>query len=743
MPLLRRTPKSLSYTVQPSAVVEDTAISPAIAVAIKDSRNQTIQTATDTVVLNVASGSGTLGGSVSQAAVAGIATFSDITVSDPGSFTLGASSGALTPATSSSFDVSAGGGGELEVLLEEGFDDNEAGLAARGWYDGNSATISTSEHQGGAGSLQATMTNGQSTPSWIVKRHLFTPTDSVFVSYDVKYSTNWVGSGVNFHPHEFYLLSEIDGDWDGLSSNTLTCYIEHNWNAGGFPQLAMQDSQRINYDQGALPNDLTATHEDRSVCGCNGVVESVTFEECTDNGDGTFQSAKIIRGGVAAFSNNSGDAHYKNNWNHVECLMVMNSVVGGVSQNDGILKYWRNGTLLIDRSDIAYRTATLPTLKWKQIVIAPYMGNGSPTTQTAFYDNLIVANARTEPPVTPPAVALSFVQPPVNTLEDTVIAPPVRVGILDALGNIITSATNTVAIAKASGPGTLSGDLSNAAVAGIATFSDLQIDTPGTCTLQATSSGLTSVTSPNFDITEVTGGPSGWPNEPAGGTLVSDYGFSGAVPQGTAGGSFFDGAYDAGWNIVNHRFSTGWAGLATDATAPQSPTALVQINYPANYSSSGGEPCAIYRDVGGGTSIYIGLFWKASNPWHNHSSGVNKIWFAYIGSFPSAIVMVWRDSNKIWLTTELSTEPSTNYQPNVTLTPVNPGVWYRLECHINRSTGLTRWWVNGVLNGSHTIPYPNSGWGQFEIAPTWGGVGGANKATSDWYRIDHIRLKRL
>ncbi|MGD0020639.1 MAG: hypothetical protein ABSD62_15470, partial [Candidatus Limnocylindrales bacterium] len=63
------------------------------------------------------------------------------------------------------------------------------------------------------------------------------------------------------------------------------------------------------------------------------------------------------------------------------------------------------------------------------------------------------------------------------------------------------SATVTIAIGTNPGGGTLSGTTSVAAVAGVATFSNLSINLPGTgYTLSATSTGLTSATSSAFDI---------------------------------------------------------------------------------------------------------------------------------------------------------------------------------------------------------------------------------------------------
>ncbi len=72
----------------------------------------------------------------------------------------------------------------------------------------------------------------------------------------------------------------------------------------------------------------------------------------------------------------------------------------------------------------------------------------------------------------------------------------------DAFGNVITSNTSTVTVAVASGPGGLTTGSTTgvAAASGVATFSNLVLDTVGTYTLKATDGTLTSVTSGNISV---------------------------------------------------------------------------------------------------------------------------------------------------------------------------------------------------------------------------------------------------
>src|SRR5437660_1443903 len=159
------------------------------------------------------------------------------------------------------------------LLFEEDFENSN--IASRGWYDDTNVELSTTEHiTGSTASAQYHWLVGATTPtSGGAQRHKFTPTSSVYLSYYVKYSTNYVGSGQAYHPHEFYILSNLDGDYDGPSQSYMDLYLEQNYQNGGRPRIAMQDNRSVNYNYGPLPNNLIGVTEDQSTGGWNGVVE--------------------------------------------------------------------------------------------------------------------------------------------------------------------------------------------------------------------------------------------------------------------------------------------------------------------------------------------------------------------------------------------------------------------------------------------------------------------------------------
>jgi hypothetical protein len=98
---------------------------------------------------------------------------------------------------------------------------------------------------------------------------------------------------------------------------------------------------------------------------------------------------------------------------------------------------------------------------------------------------------------------LAFTVQPSAFVAGGFMTRDVEVAAQDALGIRDTTFTGTVTLAIGTNPsgGTLTGTLSAAAVAGVASFPILTIDRPGTgYTLAAAASGLTSATSSPFDV---------------------------------------------------------------------------------------------------------------------------------------------------------------------------------------------------------------------------------------------------
>ena len=284
------------------------------------------------------------------------------------------------------------------ILFTEDFENTN--LAAKGWYDNVNQTFSTLEHvPGSSRSLEYRWTAGGKQPtSGGSMRRAFTPSKTLYVSYWVKYSSNYVGSGRSYHPHEIYVLTNAEPAYSQLAFTTLTFYIEQAVGSGGsVPRLAIQDGKMV--DTTRINVNLISVTENRAVAGCNGVGNTGGVavsglpggSDCYSAGGGTYWNSYMWNAPTARI--------VPNTWHRVEVYAQLNNVVGGIGQTDGVLKYWLDGALVIDQSRVIFRTGANPNLAFNQFVIGPYIGDGSPVEQRFWIDDLTVATAR-------PAMAL-------------------------------------------------------------------------------------------------------------------------------------------------------------------------------------------------------------------------------------------------------------------------------------------------------------------------------------------------
>jgi hypothetical protein len=269
-------------------------------------------------------------------------------------------------------------------LLRESFDDGQ--LSARGWYDNAKPIISSREAISGS-SLEFRYPKGSLKPvAGNAMRKKFAETETVYLSYYVKYSANWVGSGKRYHPHEFYLLTNKDDAWSGLANTSLTTYIEQ---VGGVPLVGIQDTRNV--DQKRIGQNLTATTEWRGVAGCNGSSDSLGDGNCYKAGS-VHRNEKKWQAHHAYFTDAPGP-YYKNDWHLVEVYLELNSIQNGGAMADGIVQYWFDGEPVLDYRNVVFRTGKHPDMKFNQLIIGPYIGDGSPVDQTFWIDDLVVASA--------------------------------------------------------------------------------------------------------------------------------------------------------------------------------------------------------------------------------------------------------------------------------------------------------------------------------------------------------------
>ncbi len=296
------------------------------------------------------------------------------------------------PDESTDFSDELNGGSDYkgELLFAENFQNGD--FASRGWYDVRSGAVLTSENPapGTSQVLECRYGEGdQRCADGYPLRKKFDETESLYLSYWVRYSSNWQGSGVGYHPHEFHFATNLDTDYVGPANSHLTLYIEQ---VNLIPKIALQDSRNVD-DNCILRNDDTFEGcdgdfntypftENRSVAACNGLEGKLDNRDCFWNGS-YWYSSRSWDAPEAAIT--------PGEWQFVEAFLRLNDIEDGIGLVNGSVRYWLDGELLISYDQILFRTGSNPDMAFDKLIFAPWIGPGSPVEQTMWVGDIIVA----------------------------------------------------------------------------------------------------------------------------------------------------------------------------------------------------------------------------------------------------------------------------------------------------------------------------------------------------------------
>lgn len=272
--------------------------------------------------------------------------------------------------------------GPPALFFEESFDDPR--LPDRGWYDGRTFAI-TAEGARSGSCLEYHWEPGTTTPARSsTARRLFGPTESVYVRFAIRLSPGWAWSGRPYHPHLINILTTESGRFQGPARSRLTLYVEAN---DGKLRLAAQDIENAE-----APHGLTQGP---------------------------------IRGGYNGTFHDSREVLLKDDaWHVVEAEFRLNSLdlAADKPRADGVARAWFDGELVVDRTDLVFRTTDYPEMKFHQLLMGPYFGEGLlPKAQTLWIDDLAVGAARPAPGRGKVKVAAA--QPANRTIDYRVEAP--------------------------------------------------------------------------------------------------------------------------------------------------------------------------------------------------------------------------------------------------------------------------------------------------------------------------------
>jgi hypothetical protein len=299
----------------------------------------------------------------------------------------------------------------------------------------------------------------------------------------------------------------------------------------------------------------------------------------------------------------------------------------------------------------------------------------------------------------------------------------------DASGNVLSGRTVTwtssaLSVATVSGSGLVTALLA------------------GTTTITATSEGQSGTAT--LTVTALSPPPSGnWPNEPSGFTVLTDYSLNNAIPLTQSDVPIVG---SNGWNSIYN--GNGYVSLIGDAGAPFSAPSVVDFYYPVGFPSSI-APGTLYYDFGATKEMYVGLWWKPSNPWQGNDAGRNKI--CYLATASGKLIALEMFNAQAPYSLGVVTEfPSDNRAiQGAAPTTIALGQWHRLEWYLKYSSngstadGVMKVWLDGVLeiNRTDLIMPADAGFGEFQLSPTFGGNGVA-KTEADHFWFDHAYLSR-
>jgi hypothetical protein len=457
----------LAFVQQPSNVNAGATISPAVTVAVEDANGNTVTSDASTVTLTLSSGTFAGGGNtVSAAAVNGVATFSSLVVNAAGTYTLAASDGSLTGATSSPFTVAAG------TSVYDDFNAGSASFTSSFTVVNNGGANNTSLAWGAAFGVQdqpgpAAGGGLQSSGGVAV--------DSTAVYTPFK---------VNLADGNVHTLSEYVTAVTGLGTSDKPLQIGFlSPTSVGFNAANSFISARI------LGNDAVE-----------------------------FQSAN---GGTAVSIDNTQPTGAISPGDWLDLIFTARETASGSFQGTfSLVDYGPGG--------VGPGTTVLAPVSWTvsgltNLGTASSVSPGFRTaTNAAFTGHVGFDNFAVDPP--PPA-RLAFLQQPSAGAAGSPL-PPFVVAVEDVGGHTVSTDASTVTLTLSSG--TFANGQSTAsaqAVDGVATFSNLVISAAGTYTLAASDGGLTGATSNSVAIT---GQPTTTVDDAVQGTGQNQISYSGA-----------------------------------------------------------------------------------------------------------------------------------------------------------------------------------------------------------------------
>ena len=503
----------VAYGIQPSNVTAGVADSPSITVDVEDQFGNIVTTDSSNVTLAVASGPGSLSGTVTMAASSGIAAFSNVKFNTAGNYTLTASDASLTPATSSSFAVSAAAASKLVY-------GQQPSNATSGVADSPSITVDVEDPFGNivtsdSSSVTLTVASGPGSASGTL---------TVAASSGIATFSN-----LKFDTAGNYTLTASDGALTSATSSSFTVspaaasqvvYGQQPSNV----TAGVADSPSIVVDvEDQFGNIVTSDSSGVTLAVASGPGSlSGTLTVAASTGIATFSNVKLDTAGSYTLTASDGSLASATSSSFAVGAASASKVVYGVQPSNVTAGVADSPSITVEVED---PFGNIVTTDSSNVMLSVASGPGSlsgtltmaASSGIATFGNVklntagsytLTASDGSLTPATSSSFAVSAASAskvvygvePSNATAGVADSPSITVDVEDPFGNIVTTDSSNVTLAVASGPGSASGTLTVAASSGIATFSNVKLDTAGSYTLAASDGSLTPTTSSSFTV---------------------------------------------------------------------------------------------------------------------------------------------------------------------------------------------------------------------------------------------------
>ncbi|MDB4917110.1 MAG: hypothetical protein JWM95_4754 [Gemmatimonadetes bacterium] len=548
----------LAIQTQPSGAVTGSVLATQPVIQIQDASSGIVAGATNAVTATLVGSGGTLSGTTTVNAVAGVATFTDLKVTGAGTYTVTFSSGALAPATSGNVVITPLPPTQLTIATAPS--GAATGVALTTQPVINVRDVGNGVVNGATNAVTATLVGAGGTLSG---------TTTVSAVNGVATFTNLSVSGPGT-----YTITFSSGALTPVTSGSITItalpaaklVVQAQPSGavsgsvlGAQPVIQVQDASS-GVVAGAT-NAVTA-----ALVGAGGTLSGTTVVNAV-NGVASFTDLKVTGAGTYTISFSSGALTSAASVS-ITITAQPPAALGIAAQPSGAV----SGSVLAAQPVVQIRDASSGVVAGAtNSVLATLNGAGGTLSGTttiaavngvATFTNLTVTGAGTysitftSAGLTPattgtfvitaqPATQLAVTTQPGGATSAVNFTTQPVVEVRNASNAVVAGATNAVTAALVGAGGTLSGTTTVNAVNGVATFTDLKVTGAGTYSLTFTSAGVTQATTSAFVVTAQPATQLAVTTQPAGATSAVNFTTQPVVEVRNASNTVVAGATNA------------------------------------------------------------------------------------------------------------------------------------------------------------------------------------------------------